>query len=69
MAAPTLLILGITAPGADGRCPRVIAQQSAGGAPAEERGGVQPVQELRARLTYAGQDDILGMAQDGAAAC
>jgi dienelactone hydrolase len=37
MAAPTLVINGISAPDAAERCPRVTAQQSAGGAPAEER--------------------------------
>jgi dienelactone hydrolase len=37
MAAPTLVINGISAPDAADRCPRVTAQQSAGGAPAEER--------------------------------
>lgn len=37
MAAPTLIINGITAPDAAQRCPRVTAQQSEGGAPAEER--------------------------------
>jgi dienelactone hydrolase len=37
MAAPTLVINGISAPDAGDRCPRVTAQQSAGGAPAEER--------------------------------
>lgn len=37
MAAPTLIINGITAPDAAERCPRVTAQQSEGGAPAEER--------------------------------
>jgi dienelactone hydrolase len=37
MAAPTLVINRISAPDAADRCPRVTAQQSAGGAPAEER--------------------------------
>jgi dienelactone hydrolase len=37
MAAPTLIINGISAPDAADRCPRVTAQQSEGGAPAEER--------------------------------
>ena len=37
MAAPTLIINGISAPDAPERCPRVIAQQSEGGAPVEER--------------------------------
>jgi dienelactone hydrolase len=37
MAAPTLVINGISAPDAADRCPRVTAQQSAGGASAEER--------------------------------
>jgi dienelactone hydrolase len=37
MAAPALLINGVSAPDAAERCPRVTAQQSEGGAPAEER--------------------------------
>jgi dienelactone hydrolase len=37
MAAPTLIINGVSAPDAAERCPRVTAQQSEGGAPAEER--------------------------------
>jgi dienelactone hydrolase len=38
MAAPTLIINGISAPDAAQRCPRITAQQSEGGASAEERG-------------------------------
>jgi dienelactone hydrolase len=37
MAAPTLIINGLSAPDAPERCPRVTAQQSEGGAPAVER--------------------------------
>ncbi|KLK89910.1 hypothetical protein AA309_28715 [Microvirga vignae] len=37
MAARTLIINGVSAPDAAERCPRVTAQQSEGGAPAEER--------------------------------
>jgi dienelactone hydrolase len=37
VAAPTLVINGISAPDNAERCPRVTAQQSEGGAPAEER--------------------------------
>lgn len=37
MAAPTLVINGISVPDAVDRCPRVTTQQSAGGAPVEER--------------------------------
>jgi dienelactone hydrolase len=37
MAAPTLVINGISAPEQAETCPRVTAQQSEGGAPAEER--------------------------------
>jgi dienelactone hydrolase len=37
MAAPTLIINGVSAPDAPERCPRSTAQQSEGGAPTEER--------------------------------
>lgn len=37
MAAPTLIINGVSAPDAADRCPRVTVRQSEGGAPAEER--------------------------------
>jgi dienelactone hydrolase len=37
MSAPTLIINGVSAPDAAERCPRSTAQQSEGGAPAEER--------------------------------
>lgn len=37
MAAPALIINGVSAPDAAERCPRVTVQQSEGGAPAEER--------------------------------
>jgi dienelactone hydrolase len=59
MAAPTLIINGLSAPDAPERCPRVTAQQSEGGAPAEEKvapslfRNFEPTSDMPDKTTFA----------------